>query len=109
MHRNMAHWSSPLPILPYSFPSLAVYLHSELVNSQKAADSSCVKRLSTIVVNCYGAEEGSGAEVGSESFVGRKGVGGLLAKVRGKKEKRGNVGNEQTCDLITPLRLDDWG
>lgn len=98
-----------LPELPISFPSLAMYLHGAFIDSKRAADTLGIRRLSKIVVACYGAAE-SGEAVGDEGNHGGA-KRGLFARVIGRKEKRegGGAGNEQMYDLVTPLRLDDWG
>jgi hypothetical protein len=105
---------SPLPTLPIQFPNLAMYLQSSMADSKKAADSSGTKRLSKIVDQCYPHQKVSKADeiVGAERVGHSRSVGsGLIARVMGRKDKNkgGTSANEDTYDLVTPFRLDEWG
>ncbi|KAF9515874.1 hypothetical protein BS47DRAFT_1341477 [Hydnum rufescens UP504] len=110
---HMYTCQDPLPILPLILPDLASYLQTLLWESRRASDSSGLRRLSKIVDSIYKKDDGD-VEIGGRASVisvvpgsSRK-LSGMLSRVipRQKKKTAGTGANEETYDLVTPLRLD---
>ncbi|KAJ7649896.1 hypothetical protein FB45DRAFT_730138, partial [Roridomyces roridus] len=99
--------SVPLPTLPISFPNMAMYLQAALEESRRYSsdNSSGVRRLAEMVEVCYPTETLPREDEGERSRVDR-----LFKKVIGRKprKKKGGIRNEDTYELVTPFRLDEW-
>ncbi|ESK94408.1 hypothetical protein Moror_8066 [Moniliophthora roreri MCA 2997] len=98
--------SLPYPILPITFPNLALYLQAALDESRRymSDSSSGFRKLAKMIDMCY---ENDGY-VETES----RGVGKMFKKVMGrgnKNKKNGRGGNEDTYELVTPFVPDEWG
>ncbi|KAF9268129.1 hypothetical protein L218DRAFT_854001 [Marasmius fiardii PR-910] len=100
--------NKPYPILPISFPNLALYLQAALEESRRymSDSSSGFRKLTKMIQLCYPSfyEPDSSGEGGS--------VGKLFKKFgrgnkNGRKGHRG--GNEETYELVTPFVADEWG
>ncbi|KIK67975.1 hypothetical protein GYMLUDRAFT_238152 [Collybiopsis luxurians FD-317 M1] len=99
----------PYPVLPISFPNLALYLQAALSESRKYLKdgSSGIGKLAKMLEYCFPKEFNGGTDA-----VERSGVSGLFKKVigrGGKSSKKGRSGNEETYDLVTPFVPDEWG
>jgi hypothetical protein len=110
---HMYTCQDPLPILPLILPDLASYLQTLLWESRRVSDSSGLRRLSKIVDSIYKKDEGD-VEIGGQASVisvvpgSSRRLSGMLSRVipRQKKKTAGTGANEETYDLVTPLRLD---
>ncbi|KAF8507471.1 hypothetical protein BU17DRAFT_57392 [Hysterangium stoloniferum] len=102
--------TSPFPILPITFPNIALYLQCAMRDSRARRvqndPSSGMRRLAKIVMACYPDEITQEAEEKKSS----RSVGNLLKRVvgRGGAERQESHGNEDVYDIITPFRLDQY-
>ncbi|KAF5390642.1 hypothetical protein D9757_002656 [Collybiopsis confluens] len=99
----------PYPTLPITFPNLTVYLQAALEESRRYLNdsSSGMRKFAKMLQSCYPEEFDVGMEPGQ-----RSGVSGLFKKVigrSGRSKKKGQGGNEETYDLVTPFVPDEWG
>lgn len=93
----------PYPNLPITFPVLADYLQSALIESRKAINdsSSNVKRLARCVDQYYPQDRPSAADNDERR--------GIFSRVLGRgKKKTGPSANEDSYDLVTPFVMDQW-
>ncbi|KAG7096783.1 hypothetical protein E1B28_004193 [Marasmius oreades] len=100
--------SKPYPLLPVTFPNLALYLQAALEESRRylSDSSSGFRKLTKMIQLCYP----SSYEPDSSNEGG--GVGKLFKKFgrgnkNGRKGQRG--GNEEVYELVTPFVADEWG
>ncbi|KAL0577063.1 hypothetical protein V5O48_004906 [Marasmius crinis-equi] len=100
--------SKPYPVLPITFPNLALYLQATLEESRRymSDSSSGFRKLTKMTQVCYpNAYE---ADNGSEG-----GGMGKYFKVFGRKKQNGRTsqrgGNEDVYELVTPFVADEWG
>jgi hypothetical protein len=101
--------SVPYPLLPITFPNLALYLQAALDDSRRQSDSNSLSKLAKMVGTCYPNDLVVNEPDESERSGG---VSGLFKKVIGrggkKGKKGGGGGNEDTYDLVTPFVPDEW-
>ncbi|GJJ06183.1 hypothetical protein Clacol_000372 [Clathrus columnatus] len=98
--------TSPFPILPITFPNIALYLQSAMKDSRaRKVRHDSFRRLAKIVQSCYPEEVVPPTQ---EERKPSRGVGNLFKRVvgRGSNDKRDSTGNEDVFDMITPFRLD---
>ncbi|KAI0068804.1 hypothetical protein BV25DRAFT_1817721 [Artomyces pyxidatus] len=97
---------TPLPSLPISMPSMAMYLASALEDSRRALNdtSSGVRKLAKLINQLY--PEDSVSPMG-EGDGGRTGTKALLGRLMGRKTNRGR--NADVYELVTPFVADEWG
>jgi hypothetical protein len=100
--------TSPLPTLPLGISNLALYLQSVLEDSRRVMNdvSGGSRRLAKMVETYYPGEMRATApeEEGSRE-------GSTMKRLFGgwrKPKDRGRGANEETYDLVTPFRLDDY-
>ncbi|KAI0251303.1 hypothetical protein BJV78DRAFT_1126590 [Lactifluus subvellereus] len=102
---------TPLPKLPITMPSMAMYLASALEDSRRALGdtSSGLRRLAKMVDQFYPNERGSlGVEAGDEE-VRRKGGRALIGRLIGRTSRPERGRNADVYDLVTPFVPDEWG
>lgn len=100
--------TSPFPILPITFPKLALYLQSAMKDSRaRKVRHDSFRRLAKIVQSCYPEEVMPPVQ---EEKKPSRGVGNLIKRVvrRGNSSKQEVTGNEDVFDMITPFRLDQY-
>lgn len=98
---------TPLPTLPITMPSMAMYLASALDDSRRALGdtSSGVRRLAKMVDQFYPNE----TSAGGEEEVRRKGGRALIGRLMGRPSKPQRGRNADVYDLVTPFVPDEWG
>jgi hypothetical protein len=101
---------TPLPKLPITMPSMAMYLASALEDSRRAPGDtmSGLRRLAKMVDDFYPNEQES-AETGEEERRkgGRAFIGRLMGRTSRPQRERGR--NADVYDLVTPFIPDEWG
>ncbi|KAH8830440.1 hypothetical protein DL96DRAFT_942268 [Flagelloscypha sp. PMI_526] len=102
---------TPWPVLPITFPNLAMYLQAVLQESRRYQDDSttAIRKFARMVTACYPSTE---AGQFPDTEEGKKGMTGLFKKLkpsRGNKKSNGGRGNEDTYELVTPFTPDEWG
>lgn len=105
--------STPFPKLPLNLPDFAMYLHSILRDSRRAANdtSGGLRRLAKMVDDFYPQKNNSGGDViGGEEEPERRGVGGLFRRALGRERRKHgqSSGNADTYEYITPFRIDEY-
>ncbi|KAI0307261.1 hypothetical protein B0F90DRAFT_1622652 [Multifurca ochricompacta] len=100
---------TPLPKLPITMPSMAMYLASALEDSRRALNdtSSGVRRLAKMVDQFYPNEEDTAAA--GEEEVRRRGGRALIGRLMGRASKPQRGRNADVYDLVTPFVPDEWG
>jgi hypothetical protein len=103
---------TPLPKLPITMPSMAMYLASALEDSRRALGdtSSGLRRLAKMVDQFYPNEQDSAA-TGEEEEERRRGGRALIGRLMGRtfRPQRGRGRNADVYDLVTPFISDEWG
>jgi len=101
---------TPLPKLPISMPSMAVYLASTLEESRRALSdsSSGLRRLAKMIDQFYPNQQ-SPAAVGEDEEGRRRGGRALIGRLIGRTSKPQIGRNAEIYDLVTPFVPDDWG
>ncbi|KAF8272531.1 hypothetical protein EI94DRAFT_1566037 [Lactarius quietus] len=99
---------TPLPTLPISMPSMAMYLASALDDSRRALGdtSSGFRRLAKMVDQFYPNER---APAGGEEEARRRGGRALIGRLMGRQAKQQRGRNADVYDLVTPFVPDEWG
>lgn len=99
---------TPLPKLPITMPSMAMYLASALDDSRRALSdtSSGVRRLAKMVDQFYPNES---APAAGEEEVRRRGGRALIGRLMGRTSKPQRGRNADVYDLVTPFVPDEWG
>lgn len=99
---------TPLPKLPITMPSMAMYLASALEDSRRALSdtSSGVRRLAKMVDQFYPNE---GTPATGEEEVRRRGGRALIGRLMGRTTKPPRGRNADVYDLVTPFVPDEWG
>ncbi|KAH9062801.1 hypothetical protein EDB87DRAFT_263828 [Lactarius vividus] len=99
---------TPLPKLPITMPSMAMYLASALEDSRRALSdaSSGVRRLAKMVDQFYPNESTPAA---GEEEVRRRGGRALIGRLMGRTTKPPRGRNADVYDLVTPFVPDEWG
>ncbi|KAI9466915.1 hypothetical protein BJY52DRAFT_28669 [Lactarius psammicola] len=99
---------TPLPKLPITMPSMAMYLASALDDSRRALSdtSSGVRRLAKMVDQFYPNES---TPAGGEEEVRRRGGRALIGRLMGRTSKPPRGRNADVYDLVTPFVPDEWG
>ncbi|KAI5123427.1 hypothetical protein M0805_006132 [Coniferiporia weirii] len=105
--------NTPYPKLPLALPDYAMYLHSVLEDSRRAANDSSggLRRLAKMVDSFYPQVANGREGLGMEADVpGRKGVGGFFKRAlgRGERNQAQRGGNADTYEFITPFRIDEY-
>ncbi|KZV95180.1 hypothetical protein EXIGLDRAFT_485259 [Exidia glandulosa HHB12029] len=106
-------FTAPHAELPLSMPALARFLTEKMAESRAAAkkdSSSSLRRLAKIVEVAYPeVKEPRVREPGERRAM----IMDVLMFKRGflgkKKGSGGGLENDQTYDLVTPFRMDEWG
>ncbi|KAL0949380.1 hypothetical protein HGRIS_009449 [Hohenbuehelia grisea] len=102
--------SMPYPVLPISFPDLAMYLQASLEESRRHMNdsSSGRRKLAKMLEMCYPHLALEDEEEDRERV---SGVGGLFKRVmgRGNRNQRQGRGNADRYELVTPFIADEWG
>jgi hypothetical protein len=101
---------TPLPKLPISMPSMAMYLASALEESRRALSdsSSGLRRLAKMIDQIYPNLQNPGA-VGEEEEVRRRGGRALIGRLMGRTSRPQIGRNAEVYDLVTPFVPDEWG
>lgn len=102
------HANMPYPTLPISLPNLASYLHEVLMASRRgSADKlSGIGKLAKVMDACYPSEAVVNGVEGGDDVERSK-----LARIKrllGRKEGRSAGVNDETYDMVTPFRLDEF-
>lgn len=99
---------TPLPTLPITMPSMAMYLASALDDSRRALGdtSSGARRLAKMVDQFYPNES---TPAGGEEEVRRRGGRALIGRLIGRPSKQQRGRNADVYDLVTPFVPDEWG
>ncbi|KAH9966048.1 hypothetical protein BC827DRAFT_1125824 [Russula dissimulans] len=99
---------TPLPKLPISMPSMAMYLASALEESRRALSdsSSGLRRLAKMIDQFYPNQQRVG-----EDEERRRGGRALIGRLMGRgRTSRPQIGrNAEVYDLVTPFVPDEWG
>ena len=99
--------SKPYPILPITFPNLALYLQATLEESRRymGDSTSGFRNLTKMIQLCYpNAYEAESSNEGG-------GVGKYFKKFGRNKQngRKAGRGNEDVYELVTPFVADEWG
>ncbi|KAK7060492.1 hypothetical protein VNI00_001257 [Paramarasmius palmivorus] len=102
--------SLPYPVLPITFPNLALYLQAALDESRRYMNdsSSGFRKLAKMIDTCYPSLYEDDGQAGTESG---RGVGKMFNRFIGRgnrNNKKGRGGNEDTYELVTPF-VPEWG
>jgi hypothetical protein len=104
---------TPLPKLPISMPSMAMYLTSALEDSRRALSDSTsgLRRLAKMIDQFYPSQPSRGTVGDDEPEVRRRGGRGLIERLMGRTirpQAQGSL-NADVYDLVTPFVPDEWG
>ncbi|THV08388.1 hypothetical protein K435DRAFT_814823 [Dendrothele bispora CBS 962.96] len=93
----------PYPVLPISFPNLALYLTAALEEARRYMNdsSSGIRKLAKMIDTCYPGE------APPPSSSGR--LRNLFGRGNKNNKNKGRGGNEDTYELVTPFVPDEWG
>jgi len=104
---------TPLPKLPISMPSMAMYLTSALEDSRRALSDSTsgLRRLAKMIDQFYPSQPSRGTVGDDEPEVRRRGGRGFIERLMGRTTRPQAQGglNADVYDLVTPFVPDEWG